>query len=293
LDDAQFDRLARSLSMGRSRRNAAGLVGALAALPLLAPVTGEAKKKKGKKKKKKGKKKKGKNKNKNKKPTTTQAPVTTTPRPCSVRPTDNLQAAINDAPAGSTLALCAGTWNLASQMTVGKNLTITGAGSGQTVLDGGGMKGVLMVQAGATVLLQDLAIKNGNTEGSFGGGIYTIGNLTLRGVEVTACKSDSGGGIFVFSGGALLLEAGTQVAGNSARQTTNPNGGYGGGICNSGGTVKLAAGSSVTANTATHGGGGIYSPSAITLDPGSTVSGNTGVGGQPDNCQPDIVGVCI
>lgn len=284
MDDSQFDSLARSLGAARNRRTAVGLVGALATLPLLTPEQGEAKKKKVKKKGKKG--------NGKKKPTTTPPPGTT-PRPCSVRPTDNLQAAINSAAAGSTLALCAGTWNLASQLTVGKNLTITGAGPGQTVLDGGGARRVLLVNEGFTVLLQDLTIKNGNTEGSFGGGIYTIGNLTLRSVEVTACKSDIGGGIFVLRG-FLVLEAGTQVTKNSANRTTNPTlGGYGGGISMADGTVRLAAGSSVIGNTATFEGGGIYgAASKVTLEAGSTVSGNTGLNDLPDNCAPDN-GSCI
>jgi len=256
------------------------LVGALAALPLLTPEQGEAKKKKGKKKKGK------------KKPSTT-PPVTTTPRPCSVRPTDNLQAAIDAALAGSTLALCAGTWNLTSEVRIGKNVTLAGAGLGQTTLDGGMKTRVLRVDEGVTVVLQDLTIAHGNTNGNFGGGIYTIGNLTLRGVEVTACTSDIGGGIFVLRG-SLLLAAGTQVTGNSVKWTTNPaGGGVGGGVYNADGTVRLAAGSNVSGNTATAGGGGIYgSVSRVTLEAGSTVSGNTGQDGQPDNCSPDN-GTCI
>lgn len=46
MDESQFDHLARSLGVARSPRTAAGLVGELAALPLLTPVPGEARKKK-------------------------------------------------------------------------------------------------------------------------------------------------------------------------------------------------------------------------------------------------------
>jgi len=184
MDDSQFDRLARSLGMGRSGRSAAGIVGALAALPLLSPVTGEAKKKNKRKKKKKKKNK--------KKSTTTPAPVTTTARPCTVRPTDDLQAAINAAPAGSTLALCAGTWNVASTLTIKKNLTLVGGGPGQTILDGGNKVRVLFIDKNSIVTVQDLTITRGSTIPTpsaadvFGGGIKTYqADVTLRNVAVT------------------------------------------------------------------------------------------------------------
>jgi hypothetical protein len=291
VDDSQFDHLARSLGVSRSRRTAAGLVGALAALPLLASVTAEAKKKKGKKKK--GKKGKGK-----KKPTTTQPPGTT-PRPCSVRPADNLQAAIDAAPAGSTLALCAGAWNLVSQVTIRKNLTLTGAGAGQTILDGGGTTRVMVVNEGNTVMLRDMTIRNGDAVDSLGGGIHTSGNLTLRGVAVTDCMADTGGGMFI-SAGAVVLDEGTQVTRNFAQKRSGDIApGLGGGIFHFRGTLRLAAGSSVSGNRASDSGGGIQSaaPAQVTLEPGSTVAGNVvnatadPQNDVPDNCQPNI-GTC-
>lgn len=290
MDDTQFDRLARSLGAARSRRTAVGLVGALATLPLLTPEQGEAKKKKGKKKGKKG--------NGKKKPATT-PPPTTTPRPCSVRPADSLQAAVEAAPAGSTLALCAGTWNLTSQVTIGKNLTLTGAGSSQTVLDGGGARRVLLVNAGATALLQDLTIRNGDAIDNLGGGIYTSGNLTLGRVVVADCRADTGGGIFI-NEGTVVLDAGTQVIRNFAKRRRSAIApGLGGGIFHFRGTLRLAAGSSVSGNRASDGGGGIQSAAAaqVTLEPGSTVAGNVINATEypendiPDNCTPTI-GTC-
>jgi hypothetical protein len=290
MDDTQFDRLARSLGAAWSRRTAVSLVGALATLPLLPPEQGETKKKKRKKKGKKG--------NGKKKPAST-PPPTTTPRPCSLRPTDDLQAAITGATPGSVLALCAGTWNLASQITVGKNLTLTGAGSGQTVLDGGGTRRVMLVNAGATVLLQDLTIRNGDAIDNLGGGIYTSGNVTLSRVVVADCKADTGGGIFV-NEGATVLDAGTQVIRNFAKKrNSNIAPGFGGGIFHFRGTLRLAAGSSVSGNRASDGGGGIQSAAQaqVTLEPGSTVAGNVinatedPLNDIPDNCTPNI-GTC-
>lgn len=79
------------------------------------------------------------------------------------------------------------------------------------------------------------------------------------------------------------------------KQNNNPAGGsVGGGIFNFNGTVRLAAGSSVTGNRATMAGGGIYSSSAsaVTLDTGSTVTGNIDRNDAPDNSAPDI-GACM
>ena len=282
MDDHQFDRLARSLVTSRSRRRAAGMIGALAALPLLAPRPGAARKKHRKGKKGKGK----------KPPTTTLSP-TTTPRPCTLRPADNLQAAIDAAASGSTLTLCAGTWNIANNLRIEKNLTLFGAGIGQTILDGGKVTRVLLITPNSTVFLQDLTITRGNGDDSFGGGILTNGALTLQRVVVSDSTSDFGGGIYV-GAAKLLLMAGSQVTGNLVRQNNNPaGGGLGGGIFNRDGTVRLMAGSSVTGNKATAAGGGIgtSTASAVTLDAGSTVIGNTGRNDAPDNCAPDI-GAC-
>ena len=281
MDDDRFDRLARSLLGSRSRRRAAGMIGALAALPLLAPGPGAARKKH-----KKGKKGKG------KKTPTTLSP-TTTPRPCTLRPADNLQAAIDAAVAGSTLALCAGTWNIANNLRIEKNLTLSGTGIGQTILDGGKVARVLIITPNSTVFLQDLTITRGNGDDSFGGGILTNGDLPLQRVVVSDSTSDFGGGIYVGAAN-LLLMAGSQVTGNSVKQNNNPaGGGLGGGIFNRDGTVRLMAGSSVTGNKATAAGGGIgtSSASAVTLDAGSIVTGNTGRNDAPDNCAPDI-GAC-
>ena len=57
--------------------------------------------------------------------------------------TQGLQTAIDTTPAGGTLALCASTWNLASNVVIFKALTLVGAGVDQTILDGGGTVQVL------------------------------------------------------------------------------------------------------------------------------------------------------
>ena len=188
-------------------------------------------------------------------------------RPTATSPTQGLQEAINQAAPGATLILCAGTWLLAETVVIGKNLTLRGAGAGQSILDGGEAVGVLWIAAGVEVTLQDLTITKGSSAGG-GGGIYTEGTLTLVGVSVTGNTASDGGGIYNYQG-TLALQANSHVSGNTAP--------FGGGISNDGGTVTLEAGSHVAGNTATGGsGGGIMNwVGTVTLQAGSHVSGNT------------------
>ena len=192
-----------------------------------------------------------------------------TTRPCTgLYPTDDLQAAIDAAAPGATLTLCPGTWALTSGIRITQNLTLVGAGAGQTVLDGGGNPiRVLQIAPGASVTVQDLTIAKGvSTAGFEGGGIYNEGTLRLLGVTVTGNKSEFAGGIY--NNGTLTLAAGSRVSDNTADFE-------GGGIYNDG-TVTLEGGSNVSGNAAGSSGGGIYISSGLaTLKDGSLVSGNT------------------
>lgn len=174
--------------------------------------------------------------------------------PCcpNLLPTDDLQAAIDATPAGGTLTLCAGTWDLTSTVTITGNLTLVGAGAGQTILDGGEAARVVQIVAGAAVILQNLTVTRGRaTGGDAGGGIANSGDLTLRGVTVTGnASTEHGGGVYSSLVGALTVEAGTDVALNTA-------GGVGGGIYNLGVAMTLTN-STVRDNTAGGDGGGIF-----------------------------------
>jgi hypothetical protein len=187
---------------------------------------------------------------------------------CCLPDTANLHAAISNAASGTTLRLCAGTWTLVTTVNIDKNLTLIGAGTGVSSLDGGnGVLDVLVlrVAAGVTVTLQDLTITKGTAEN--GGGIHNEGTLTLRGVAVTGNTATYGGGIFT-DGGKVTLETGSSVSGNTVTRE-------GGGIYIWDGTVILQDGSSVSGNTATESGGGIYKRlGAVTLETGSRVTGN-------------------
>ena len=167
--------------------------------------------------------------------------------PCLPATTD-LQAAIDGASPGATLTLCAGTWTLTRTVEITKNLTLIGAGTGQTIVDGGrqsarGGVRVLAIAHGATVTVRDLTITNGVADDprhlGNGGGIAVGTNctLTLQHSSVTNnAATHDGGGLYVDSNGTLTL-AGSSVTGNTAL--------YGGGIYAFFGTVNLEA-SSVT-----------------------------------------------
>jgi hypothetical protein len=69
------------------------------------------------------------------------APTCTGLKPTNTSATQGLQEAINQAPPGATLTLCAGTWTLTETVIIPANLTLIGAGAGKTTLDGGGPSG--------------------------------------------------------------------------------------------------------------------------------------------------------
>jgi hypothetical protein len=211
------------------------------------------------------------------------APATCTNlHPINTSSTQGLQEAIDQAADGATLTLCPGSWHLSATLVIDKNLTLIGAGAGQTVLDGGrppsgpGGVRVLEIPRNLTVTVQDLTITKGHAADDDGGGISNTGTLTLRGVAVTDNTATSfGGGIFSDVGGrtghTMTLEN-SSVTGNSA--------GGGGGIFN-GRSLTLEPGSRMTGNTAGSKGGGIFNRAfaTATLKSNSRVTGNTAATG--------------
>ena len=211
-------------------------------------------------------------------------------------PTDDLQAAINNAAPGLTIQVdgtCVGNFN----MWKGTALTV----DGPATLDGNGAG--LTLQVTGTVVLNDLTIQNGN---GFGGGIWNQGHLTmnrsivtnntggvLNGGQLTMSQSTVSNNTSDYSGGinncgpatfpppyqglcptpaSLVLNRST-VSGNVATL------GSGGGIFNSDSQAVVTLNSStVSGNTAGHNGGGIANNGTATLN-SSTVSNNHSTGG--------------
>ena len=201
--------------------------------------------------------------------------------PTTTSPTQGLQEAIKQAERDgiTTLTLCPGTWHLSATVVIQKNITLRGAGAGQSILDGGrppsgpGGVRVLQIEPGATVTVADLTITKGSIVRDNGAGIYNGGTLTLTDVSVTGNASPFGAGIFNDFNATLTLMGGT-VTGNSATAR-------GGGIFHTGATMTLTD-VTVTGNSASVGAGmDVASTSGSTVLTNVTVMGNSagGTGG--------------
>ncbi|MFN8594008.1 MAG: pentapeptide repeat-containing protein [Thermomicrobiales bacterium] len=192
-------------------------------------------------------------------------------------PYTSLAAAVAGTAAGGTIRICAGTYGT-FDVTIAKNLTIIGAGSGSdpgknTILESNRLQQVLIIESG-TVGVRDLRITKGHSDLN-GGGIGNSGSLTLRNVTVIDNTADDHGG-GIENNGTLTLANGTVVTGNRASFD-------GGGLVNNAGTARLEAGSQVTGNTAGDRGGGVFEEGGV-VDVANTsiVTGNT-----PNNCRPE------
>lgn len=162
-----------------------------------------------------------------------------------------------------------------------QNLTIKGAGSSKTIIDGSQSithDRVFHILSGV-VKIQGVAIQNGGDDAADtqiqGGGIYVAqgAKLTLLKTVVGALVGSSGvgnraamgGGIY--SQGTLTLKRSTISQNSAARDpnTTPDLNLYGGGLFNEyGGTASLVK-SKVTENTAYYRGGGIHNDGKLTL----------------------------
>jgi CSLREA domain-containing protein len=199
---------------------------------------------------------------------------------CSLR---EAVIAANAAAGADTIVLPAGTYlltlpdtneNLSANgdLDVTDALTINGAGSATTIIDGNNATRVLNLLGTASLSVSAVTIRNGNVSG-FGGGINHegTGGLTLTNVVITGNDATGfGGGINNNVGGTVSL-TGSVVSNNSS-------GGFGGGINNNlDGTMTLTA-TSVISNTGTNG-GGINNNNVGTLTiADSTIANNTASG---------------
>jgi pectin methylesterase-like acyl-CoA thioesterase len=178
-----------------------------------------------------------------------------------------IQSAINAASTGDTILIGKGHY-VETLVVFGKRLTLQGADSRTTVVDGNGAGTVVTIgnfntPSNTPVALSNLTITRGF--GSNGGGIAVLngGSLTLRhSVVVGNHSSGDGGGINAFSDSAVTI-ADSTITNNDATEA-------GGGVAATGeSTTFQILRSTVSANRATQGfGGGIsltYDGSKITL----------------------------
>jgi CSLREA domain-containing protein len=174
-------------------------------------------------------------------------------------------------------------------LTVNKNLTIIGPGSGLLTIDGENSTRVLNVDSPAVLTLNGVRIIRGNGSGSVGGCVLNNATFNATDLIVENCSSTSTGG-GIFNAGPMTLTSSTisrntavGSAGifNNTGQTANVNyttisnntatNGGGGGIGNAG-TVNVL-GSTFVGNSALF--GGAATAGAVMIINNSTISGNT------------------
>ncbi|MFZ0887459.1 MAG: choice-of-anchor Q domain-containing protein [Candidatus Binataceae bacterium] len=146
------------------------------------------------------------------------------------------------------------------------DLTIDG--SGQTVTaDGDNLYGVLLVNSGATLDLENLTIAHGNAP--YGGGVENDGTLTVTNVTFSANSAQWGGGIFNDIFGTLTV-ADSTFSGNQAQ--------YGaGGIYNAGSYTSgmpTITNSTFSGNSAQYGGAVFSDVFSFLTVTNATFSGN-------------------
>jgi hypothetical protein len=157
-----------------------------------------------------------------------------------------------------------------------QNLTINGAATPTTIVDGGGLDRVFQVKAGTTVTISNLTVQNAFASGgAIGGGIVSAGNLTLNNLHLTKNTTTSGGGLGSVESSAVL---------NFCTIDYN-NAGSGGAIADISSTVTLNN-CTLANNTAASQGGALYLQRGSSSDfvgiatlNNSSVSGNHALDG--------------
>jgi CSLREA domain-containing protein len=174
------------------------------------------------------------------------------------------------------------------------DVTISGAGTTETIIDGNGMDRVFDIfNSASLVRISALTIRNGNPgPGAYGGGLYNSSMLTLSNVIVTGNTAAVNGGGIESDNDITLTDC--TVSGNTA-------GASGGGIDNaltarldnvtvSGNTSGAAGGIenifnltllnvTVSGNTATSSGGGIQNDAGTAALTNVTIADNTAQSG--------------
>ncbi|MCW2963249.1 MAG: hypothetical protein JWO17_501 [Actinomycetia bacterium] len=148
---------------------------------------------------------------------------------------------------------------------VSGQVTIAGAGVGQSVVSAEYLDRVFQIVAGANVVLQGLTIQHGQPFDCAGGvGVYNGGTLDLERVDVFSNVGSCGTGGGIYNAGTLTANA-TTIDGNGVSNS-------GGGIFNAG--IATFSAATFSSNSVVFGGGGgITNAGSLTLTD-VTLSGN-------------------
>jgi hypothetical protein len=180
------------------------------------------------------------------------------PGDCSLR--EALISASNN-PGPDSITLPAGTYTLSipgaeegagatGDLNVNDALTLAGAASGTTIIDGGGVDRVFFVGQSGHLNLSGVTIRGGQPIYN-GGGILNVGTLTISDSVVRDNAADSGGGIASGASSGHLVMNRTTIRDNSS--------GAGGGLfLADAGSEATITNSTISQNTATTYSGGIH-----------------------------------
>jgi predicted outer membrane repeat protein len=193
-----------------------------------------------------------------------------------------IEAVNNDSGSDWTINLGAGTFSLdetgafnASALTgdfdISNSITIVGAGTGQTIIDGSALGDrVFDVLSGGELTLSDLTIADASTMSIDGAAVNVQTGGALTATDVVFSNNDSTG-----NGGAIWTEGTTTLDRVAIFDSQGQNGGA---LSIFGGTTSLSN-VTISGNTAEFDGAGIFLGSgAITIDH-STIANNQTMGG--------------
>ncbi|MBF0292344.1 MAG: right-handed parallel beta-helix repeat-containing protein [Nitrospinae bacterium] len=161
--------------------------------------------------------------------------------------------------------------NATGDMDIIANVTITGAGAGSSIIDGGAIDRVIHIGAGRIVSFSGVTIRNGSIADHGGGianaGTLTITNSTISGNTVTGLLIGGGG---LYSTGGVLNITNSTISGNNSDFVN----GYSAAIYINVSAATITN-STISGNTGSVGGIFVLGGSALTMT-GSTFSGNSG-----------------
>jgi hypothetical protein len=177
---------------------------------------------------------------------------------------NNVAAAVAAAASGDTVVIGAGLYAANIEVPANSVLILQGSGAGLTFLDGQGQRPVLIVDAGATVILDSVTVQNGgNAKEVYQGGIVAYGNLTVSHSRITGN-----------SVGLLTIGGDAKVVGTTISNNQGDDNGAAAGVENVSGQTALVE-STIVANDGIFIGGINVQGGAVSLT-NSTVSGNSG-----------------
>ncbi len=189
----------------------------------------------------------------------------------AANPCSTIQHAIDEAAAGDTVDIAAGTYN-EHDIIIDKDLILKGAGADNTVIDAEGLGRVILIESDLESTIDSLTVTGGDVDdgpqdytdyvcnyGGSGGGIFNKGDLTITDSTINGNSATNYG-----CGGGIYNRGNLSINSSTINENTADGGGSGGGIFNDG--HLTIADSTISENFANRSGigGGIYNNSNLT-----------------------------